>query len=102
LLFYPANSISVFDVVQTNQRKSGFGASDELSSEEEEDDKEAKPPTSVAGPTPTTVLRNRHLHSFSNLSPPEVNPKTECLALCSLSERWTFSLTSPIICTGGK
>nr|XP_046167673.1 protein PHTF2-like [Oncorhynchus gorbuscha] len=56
---------------RTNQRKLGFGASDELSSEEEEDDKEAKPPTSVAGPTPTTVLRNRHLHSFSNLSPPE-------------------------------
>ncbi|CDQ77692.1 putative homeodomain transcription factor 2 [Oncorhynchus mykiss] len=56
---------------RTNQRKSGFGASDELSSEEEEDDKEAKPPTSVAGPTPTTVLRKRHLHSFSNPSPPE-------------------------------
>uniref|UniRef100_A0A8C7MXW0 Putative homeodomain transcription factor 1 n=1 Tax=Oncorhynchus kisutch TaxID=8019 RepID=A0A8C7MXW0_ONCKI len=94
LLFYPANSISVLDVVQTNQRKSGFGASDELSSEEEEDDKEAKPPTSVAGPTPTTVLRKRHLHSFSNPSPPEVNPKTVSPALCSLSERWTFSLTS--------
>uniref|UniRef100_A0A8C7U918 PHTF1/2 N-terminal domain-containing protein n=1 Tax=Oncorhynchus mykiss TaxID=8022 RepID=A0A8C7U918_ONCMY len=87
LLFYPDNSISVFDVVQTNQRKSGFGASDELSSEEEEDDKEAKPPTSVAGPTPTTVLRKRHLHSFSNPSPPEVNPKTVSPALCSLSER---------------
>lgn len=51
------------------KKKSGFGASDELSSEE--DDKEAKPPTSVAGPTPTTVLRKRHLHSFSNPSPPE-------------------------------
>lgn len=54
---------------RSNQKKSGFGASDELSSEE--DDKEAKPPTSVAGPTPTTVLRKRHLHSFSNPSPPE-------------------------------
>ncbi|XP_029630944.1 putative homeodomain transcription factor 1 isoform X2 [Salmo trutta] len=53
---------------RSNQKKSGFGASDELSSE---DDKEAKPPTSVAGPTPTTVLRKRHLHSFSNPSPPE-------------------------------
>lgn len=83
LLFYPANSIAVCDVVQSNQKKSGFGASDELSSEE--DDKEAKPPTSVAGPTPTTVLRKRHLHSFSNPSPPEVNLKTvRVLWSCSL------------------
>uniref|UniRef100_A0A4W5PTX0 Putative homeodomain transcription factor 1 n=1 Tax=Hucho hucho TaxID=62062 RepID=A0A4W5PTX0_9TELE len=81
-----SNSIAVCDVVQTNQRKSGFGASDELSSEEEED-KEAKPATSVAGPTPITVLRKRHLHTFSNPSPPEVNPNTVSPVHCSLSER---------------
>ncbi|KAL0978505.1 hypothetical protein UPYG_G00171370 [Umbra pygmaea] len=52
---------------RTNQTKSGFGASDELSSEEEED--EAKLSTGVAGPTPSSVLRKRHLQSFSSPSP---------------------------------
>uniref|UniRef100_A0A674F0U3 Putative homeodomain transcription factor 1 n=1 Tax=Salmo trutta TaxID=8032 RepID=A0A674F0U3_SALTR len=91
LLFYPANSIAVCDVVQSNQKKSGFGASDELSSE---DDKEAKPPTSVAGPTPTTVLRKRHLHSFSNPSPPEVNLKT-------VRVLWSFLLFAQEESSGG-
>ncbi|KAJ7998652.1 hypothetical protein DPEC_G00207100 [Dallia pectoralis] len=44
---------------RTSQTKSGFGASDELSSEEEVD---AKIPT--AGPTPASILRKRHLRSF--------------------------------------
>ncbi|XP_041747521.2 protein PHTF2-like isoform X2 [Coregonus clupeaformis] len=54
---------------RTIQRKSGFGASDELSSEVEEDE-EAKPPTGVAGTTPASVLTKRRLHS-SNPSPPQ-------------------------------
>uniref|UniRef100_A0A4W5LHG1 Putative homeodomain transcription factor 1 n=1 Tax=Hucho hucho TaxID=62062 RepID=A0A4W5LHG1_9TELE len=55
---------------KNNQRKSGFGASDELSSEEEEDEK-AKLPTGVAGTIPASVLRKRRLHSFSNPSSPQ-------------------------------
>ncbi|CAB1314872.1 unnamed protein product [Coregonus sp. 'balchen'] len=54
---------------RTIQRKSGFGASDELSSEVEEDE-EAKLPTGVAGTTPASVLTKRRLHS-SNPSPPQ-------------------------------
>ncbi|XP_010880047.1 putative homeodomain transcription factor 1 isoform X2 [Esox lucius] len=51
---------------RTSQTKSGFGASDELSSDEEV---EAKLPKGVAGPTPASILRKRHLHSFSGPSP---------------------------------
>uniref|UniRef100_A0A8C8FC60 PHTF1/2 N-terminal domain-containing protein n=1 Tax=Oncorhynchus tshawytscha TaxID=74940 RepID=A0A8C8FC60_ONCTS len=74
LLFILRILLLIVMLFQNNQRKSGFGASDELSSEEDGKD---KLPTGVAGTIPASVLRKRRLHSFSNPSSPQVNLKRQ-------------------------
>lgn len=71
--------------LQTNKRKSGFGASDELSSEEEEGGdaiKVLRPfphqerHTSTIGPISASILRKRGLHLLPNttVGPQVINP----------------------------